>query len=934
MTSRQQPDSHNRALSRRQQRRERHRQRPRWLRWLIRCTQLLLVLLICAVAAGGGLYWYYSRDLPSIEALGTHRPFETTKIYARDGTTLLYELFDADVGKRTVVPFSNFPADLKNATIAIEDANFYTNPGVNFTSIVRAYWANVTNQPTGQGGASTITQQLVRNVLLSPEERTEYSLRRKIREAILAYQISQRYSKDQILALYLNEIPYGNNAYGAEAAAQAYFGVPVQDLSLAQASLLAGLPQAPSQLDPLTNPQGAKERQRQVLNAMVRNNFISAEQARTAFAEPLYVQPAVVNLRAPHFVFYIRDQLEAKYGPELLHRGGLRVITTLDPHWQDVAQATVAQRIDEIRSQHASNGAVVMLDRETNQVLAMVGSADYNDASIDGKVNVALAERQPGSALKPFVYATAMLQGWYPATVLWDVPTEYPLAGDEVYAPNNYDGAFHGPVSIRQALANSFNIPAVKTLDYVGIDRFLQQVHSMGITTLNDRPRYGLSLALGGGEVKLIDLTTAYSVFANGGNYRPPTTILRVENTRGEVLESWSPPQPQPVLGPNGAGIAYMISDILSDNQTREWMFGPDSALELPDGRPAAVKTGTTDDDRDSWAVGYTPQVVIGAWVGNSDNAPMDAVPGSFGAAVIWQRLMLAYHEGIPATPFERPDSVVEHEVCALSGMLPTPACPQVRTDLFLQDQLPSASDTMFVMVRVGPSGDCVAQPTQPGSEQPFVKLPPEAQGWTGSVGGLGPPPNRPCALAVGTGTTSPSPVAISEPSNGSIVGPVVRIRGSAESAYTLSWGAGSAPTTWQTILTDSGGVSNGLLGIWNADQPEGQYTIKLVVYRPSGPEEQWVTVNLDRTPPKVELIVPSSGSINQALRLQAVPSDANPIARVEWEINAETQTRASPPWELDWTPLLPGTYRVRASAYDSAGNRGQSSAATIVIRQ
>lgn len=912
------------------QRRAARRARPRWLKLLLALLHMTLLLTMLLIGAGIGIYWYFGRDLPSGAALGTHRPFETTKIYARDGTTLLYEIFDPAAGQRTVVPFSAFPQNLKDATIAVEDANFYYNPGVNLASIARAFLANLTNQPEGQGGASTITQQLVRNVLLPPDERGEQSVRRKIREAILAYRINQQYSKDQVLALYLNEIPYGNNAYGAEAAAQAYFGVSVSDLSLAQAALLAGLPQSPSKLDPLVNPAGAKQRQQVVLEAMVRNGFLTDQQAQAAFDETMYVKPSQVSLRAPHFVFYVREQLEARYGPELLYRGGLRVVTTLDPRWQDEAQATVKTRIDEIRQQNASNGAVVMLDRKTNQVLAMVGSADYNDKRIDGQVNVALAERQPGSTLKPFVYATALLQGWTAATVLWDVPTEYPLAGGERYAPQNYDRAFHGPVSIRVALANSFNVPAVKTLDFVGIDAFLRQVHAMGISTLNDRPRYGLSLALGGGEVKLLDLTSAYNVFANAGNYRPPVTILKVINTRGEVLEAWHEPEPQPVLGPNGAAIAYIITSILSDNVTRQWMFGAENALTLPDGRPAAVKTGTTDDDRDSWAVGYTPNVVIGAWVGNSNNEPMQAVPGSFGAAVIWNRLMSKYHDGQPIEDFAWAPGVVETEVCVPTGMKPSPACPNVRSEFFVAGTEPKTTDNIYKLVRVGPDGDCVALPGQPGEERPFAVYPPEAGDWA-AQGGLPTPPTKPCPIK--GAMQGDLPAVIIAPENGALVGPQVRIRGSAAGNYALSWGTGSNPTTWNPILEGFGGIKNGLLAIWQSDQPEGEYTIRLVVQQPSAPLEQRVTFKLDRTLPTINANVPPKAAVGQQVRLTAQAEDSNGIERVEWTINGQVSESTSAPYQFDWTPQLTGTYRVKATAVDRAGNRAETVETLIDVK-
>jgi membrane carboxypeptidase/penicillin-binding protein PbpC len=452
----------------------------------------------------------------------------------------------------------------------------------------------------------------------------------------------------------------------------------------------------------------------------------------------------------------------------------------------------------------------------------------------------------------------------------------------------------------------------------------------MGISTLNDRPRYGLSLALGGGEVKLLDLTSAYSVFANAGGYSPPVTILKVINTRGEVLEAWHAPEPKPVLGPNGAAIAYIITSILSDNLARQWMFGADNALTLPDGRPAAVKTGTTDDDRDSWAVGYTPSVVIGAWVGNSNNEPMDAVPGSFGAAVIWNRLMTKYHQGQPIEEFPWAPAVVEAEVCVPTGMKPSPACPNVRTEFFVSGTEPKTTDDIYRMVRVGPSGDCLALPGQPGEERPFAVYPPEAGDWA-TQGGLPAPPTRPCALS--NAQPGDSPALITAPADGAVVGPQMRIRGSAAANYSLTWGAGASPSSWNPITTGFGGIKNGLLGIWQSDQPEGQYTLRLVVQQPGGPLEQRVTVTLDRTLPTIRLRMPASAAVGQSVRLTAEVDDSNGIDYVEWDINGQVSQSAAAPFTFDWTPQLSGSYRIKAAAVDKAGNRIESSPSVIEVR-
>ncbi|HSH79205.1 MAG TPA: transglycosylase domain-containing protein, partial [Herpetosiphonaceae bacterium] len=451
------------------------------LQWVgllaLRACELGMAALIVAGVVGTALYRYYGQDLPDPSTLATHRPFETTRIYARDGETLLYELFDA--GQRTVIPYADVPWSLKAATVAVEDADFFTNPGVDLRGIVRALYLNREGEVLS--GGSTITQQLVRNVLL-PEERTEQSYRRKIREAILALHLSRQFSKDQILAMYLNEIYYGNMAYGIEAAAQSYFGQSARTLTLPQAALLAGLPQSPTSLNPLLHPEAAKARQKIVLDLMVKQGYIDEQQATAAYAETLALRPAAVNIRYPHWVFYVRDLLEQKFGPELVHRGGLRVVTTLDPALQEMAMESAREQIAALAERNAHNAAVVVMDAASAEILAMVGSVDYNNAAIDGQVNVALAPRQPGSALKPLVYAAALDRGWTPSTIIWDTPTDFGSG----YKPQNYDNTFHGPQRLRMALAGSLNIPAVKALQYVGLPAFLDLAHAMGITTLQE----------------------------------------------------------------------------------------------------------------------------------------------------------------------------------------------------------------------------------------------------------------------------------------------------------------------------------------------------------------------------------------------------------------------------------------------------------------
>ncbi len=710
-------------------------------RLILAFVKLGLLLAGLAVLAAYGVYSYYGRDLPDPAAMGRYHPAETTRIYARDGQSLLYEIVDPQGGRRTVVPFDRIPQVLKNATIAVEDAQFYQNPGVDPRGIVRAIWLNYQAQEVVSGG-STITQQLVRNVLLSPEERTRISFERKLREAILAYRVAREYSKDQILVMYLNQVYYGNQAYGVEAAAQTYFGKHVWELSDPEATLIAGLPQSPTVLNPFVNMAGARARQGITLDLMVRYGYLMPAQMQAIAQTPLQLATPSTSLVAPHFVFYVRQLLEERYGPDMLYRGGLRVITSLDLHWQAAAQRIARERIAELRQRNATNAGVIMLTPQ-GQVLAMVGSVDYSDPAIDGQVNVTLASRQPGSALKPVVYAAALQRGWTPATVIWDTPVEFKLSNGTVYAPRNYDDSWHGPQRLRMALSNSLNIPAVKALEFAGIDRFVELAHRMGITTLNDPSRYGLAMALGADEVRLLDLTTVYNTIRNAGRLQEPVAVLKITNSRGEVLESADTPPGRQMLGDHGEQLAFLLTDILSDNQARQYMFGPGNVMELPDGRPAAVKTGTSNEWRDSWAVGYTPDITIGVWVGNSDNAPMQEVAGANGAGVIWRQIMESYHAGRPVQTFIRPSGINRATICADTGALAGDACPHPLDEWFIAGSEPKTSDVTMKKVRVGGDGNCLAASYTPASqihERTFIIYPLEFREWAAQAGVLQPP--------------------------------------------------------------------------------------------------------------------------------------------------------------------------------------------------
>ncbi|HMQ30181.1 MAG TPA: transglycosylase domain-containing protein [Chloroflexaceae bacterium] len=800
-------------------------------RLTLAAVKLSLLVALTGVAGAMWLYYRYGSDLPDPQRISAHRSFETTRIYARDGATLLYELVGPQDGRRTPVPFEQIPQLLKDATIAVEDAGFYENPGVDVRGIIRAA---LQNYRSGEivSGASTITMQLVRNILLDPEERSEQSYERKLREAILAYRVSREYGKDQILNIYLNEVYYGAQAYGVEAAAQAYFSKPVSELTPAEATLIAGLPQSPTTYNPFTDLPAARARQRVTLNLMVQHGFLTRAAADRIYAEPIVLNPPRSDLIAPHFVFYVRDQLERTYGPDLLYRAGLRVVTSLDMAWQAEAQRVAQEQIAGLLARNASNAGVVMLAPD-GQIMAMVGSVDYN--APDGQVNVTLAPRQPGSALKPFVYAAALQRGWTPATVIWDAPSTWVNADGVAYEPRNYDNAFHGPMRLRMALANSLNIPAVKALEHVGVEGFVEQMSRLGVTTFDDPSRFGLAMALGSNEVRLLELAGAYNAM-RGGRYVPPVAVLKVTNSRGEVLQRWQPERGRPAFGPQSEQVAYLVTSILSDNQARQYMFGRGNVMELTE-VVAAAKTGTSNDFRDSWAMGYSTDVTIGVWVGNNDSSPMAEVAGANGAGQIWRELMLRYHQGRPPAPFPRPAGVEEIPVCADTGGRagPESGCPRPISELFVAGSGPAEVDVAYQTVRVGGDGTCLAASYTPAAEVREVQYPlypPEFREW--AARNAPQPPSEVC----------PPPAAPSEAvallnavgASGQVTTTQVFVSGVARGPYTLEVGQGAEPAQWQLIGQNTLPVDGGLLGVWTtAGLAPGDYTLRLRVTTPEG---------------------------------------------------------------------------------------------------
>lgn len=583
---------------------------------------VLLVFIIFAV-----LMAWYGRDLPDPNNLQERTVAQSTKIYDRTGENLLYEIHGEE--NRTLIRLEELPEYVVWATLVLEDRDFYKHHGFNLRGIVRSVLSNIF-RGTKVGG-STITQQFVKNSILGPEK----TYTRKLKELILSIQIERKFTKDQIMQLYLNEIPYGSTNYGVEAASQSYFGHSAKELTLSEAATLAALPQSPTHY--LNNQELLIGRRDYALDEMVELGYISQEQADAAKQEEVKIRPRVDNITAAHFVFYVKQVLTEKYGERLVEQGGLKVITTLDKDKQEIAERAVREQVDEKgASLGFSNASLVAIDPRTGQVLAMVGSKDFFDETIDGQVNVALRPRQPGSSFKPIVYTMGFLKGYTAETILWDVVTTFKTA-TKPYVPHNYDSTEHGPVSVRTALQGSLNIPAVKMLYLAGIDNVLNLAEKLGYTTFADRSRFGLSLVLGGGEVKLLEHTGAYAVLAAEGKKYQLTPILKVEDPWGKVLEEWQQPEGEQVID---AETARLTTDVLSDNAARAYVFGTGSYLQLGE-RPVATKTGTTNDYRDGWTLGYTPSLAAGVWVGNNDNSEMKrGVGGSVGAAPIWNQFM------------------------------------------------------------------------------------------------------------------------------------------------------------------------------------------------------------------------------------------------------------------------------------------------------
>ncbi|MBI5963618.1 MAG: transglycosylase domain-containing protein [Chloroflexi bacterium] len=649
------------------------------------------------------VYLFY--DLPSIKALPENLNQPSVKITDRNGR-LLYEILPTEGGRNAPLSVENLPQCMKDATIAVEDKNFYANPGVDIGGIIRAVWINLRGGETLSGG-STITQQVARTLLLS-DEKTERTLRRKLRETVLAWQLTRAYSKDEILALYLNQIYYGGMAYGIEAASQTYFGKPASDLLMPECALLAGLPQTPGIYNPFTNPELALERQRVVLGLMEKNGFITSAQRVDAENAPLSYNAAPYPIEAPHFIWMVKDQLDELFtSGQLNAKNSLVIRTTLDINMQKLSEAIVKRRIALFKplegetNPNVNNAALIVIHPQNGEILSLIGSVDYFDASIYGALNMATAQRQSGSAFKPIIYAAALdptrANTWTAATSILDVSTTFATKGGQPYNPVNYDGREHGFVSVREALASSLNVPAVLTLQNVGIENVIALADKLGIHSLDVPQQYDLSLALGGGEMSLLELSRAFAALANEGSYTGTTAILDIRDADGNLLYA---PKKNPALQIIDPRVAWLISDILSDDRARSTGFGINSVLKID--RTAAVKTGTTTNFHDNWTIGYTPDLLVGVWVGNSNYQAMHNVTGLTGAAPIWAETMRSILQGRPDKIFSRPAGLTQTEVCDLSGLLPTEICPHTKTEWFIDGTQPTAFDTFYKLSSTG----------------------------------------------------------------------------------------------------------------------------------------------------------------------------------------------------------------------------------------
>lgn len=909
------------------------------LKWV---AQIVFFLGSLGVLAAAILFFHYSTQLPDPSKLQQRNIAQTTKIFDRNNQ-LLYEVH-GDINRK-LVPLDQMPKYLKDAVIVTEDRDFYKHSGFNFKRMISAALQDITHRGYSQG-ASTITQQLIKNTMLT----TEKSIARKIKELILSIEIEQMMSKDEILQIYLNEIPFGSTAYGVQAAAETYFGKDVKDLTLAESAVLAAIIQAPSYYSPYGNhTDELSTRHHWILDEMNRMGYIDQQQLDEAKTVQLTFKRKNEDIKAPHFVFYILENLAGKYSQKQIEEGGLNIVTTLDLAKQNKAQEIVKKYADKNGPEmNAHNAALVSIDPKNGQILAMVGSKDYfansfpenctqgTDCTFEPNVNVATAQRQPGSSFKPFVYAIGFMDKWFPGSTLFDLKTDF--GGN--YQPNNYDKNFRGPVTIRSALQNSLNIPAVKMLALVGLEKTIKIANDMGIESLNDPDRYGLSLVLGGGEVKLIELTNAYGVFANQGKYNPVTSILKITDNKNNVLEEWkeedSKKNQKEIFNQQ---IAYMISNVLSDNVARTPTFGASSPLYFPD-RPVAAKTGTTDEYRDGWTVGYTPSVVTGVWAGNNDNSEMAGESGVYVAAPIWNEYMHFILDNTPVEEFTKPEGIISITVDRYTNLKPINGSETV-TDIGAAWQVPTEFSKDITVYKVCKANGKLADdsipadltetktyrvvhsemPDNPGWETPV-------RGWASNMGT--PPPTEKCTLE----QIKPT-ISITYPENNSTVNNSLTINTSVNAAN------GVEKIDFFLDGNPIGSVySNPYSIVYNVSSlKNGQHFISVNLtdkQKLTASDTRNININnqADHEGPEISIISPSNTNLaasNFPLDIQIKASDSiSGVNRVEYKINSSPYGSVSIGtnniYSLTWNYPGTGNFILKIIAFDNANNQNSLS--------
>lgn len=931
------------ALRKRRRRARRRDERPRLGRQTAGIGASLLavagvcitVAAVAAIGSGWHIYRGYAELLPDIEALSVwDEEFQTVSIYDRSGEHLLLLSVDPRpfAGDRTFVSLEQMSPWIWKAAIALEDRSFWENPGFSIRGISRAFLANFGGGEV-QGGSS-ITQQLIKNVAIPFEERAQRSYARKIRELILALELTRRYEKSRILELYLNFNFYGNLAYGVEASSRVYFGKSSSELTLAEAAMLAPIPQFPA-LNPFYLPDVAKERQEIALTAMTEAGYITEEEAESALAEELNFASDVsgrYDIRlAPHFGLYVLDQIQQQFNtidePYFIWKNGLKVRTTLDLDLHRQAEEAARFHVERLQAadNQATNASVVAIEPATGEILAMTGSLDFQDRTIDGQVNVALAERQPGSSFKPYVYIAGLEQGMTAAQMLLDVRTPFRLDNGSIYVPENYDRRYHGPVSLRTSLARSYNIPSIKIMEKVGVADAIRVAHRLGINGLSRGTQfYGLSLVLGGGEISLLDHTYAYSVLANEGvmagqpvpsrlrqeGFRrlDPVSILEIVDSNGHILVSERKTQEERVVSP---GVAYIMTDILSDDLARAAAFGLETDLTLPD-RPVAAKTGTTDNIKDTWTLGYTPQLAVGVWVGNTDNSTMENLSGLTGAAPIWNEVMRSYHEELPPQWYEAPANVVRARVCSPSGLLPSPNCQRQFNEWFVAGTVPEDRDNVWQPFVLDSATDQLASPATPPENRVtrhFQILPIEAQDWIEESNLPQPPATR---VRAGS-ENSQQTVGLLSPASGDHLRFNVEVTGYVRDPGIRSWRLeiqeGTQDGLTLEIASGSGRTASDRLGVLaTAALPDGRFVLRLQVQHYNGTLETLSSnVVVDNTPPVAELISPEPNEIfvledDEQVNMHVEASDSGTVQRVEFWVNDELiKASRVPPFNERW---------------------------------